>query len=128
MAALVAVDPGTALACFRGQEIAVRARLVACQCEVEGPQVEPAWFGFAESGGILTPPEQTRPPADVRDWFFLHLDPRGEYTRPLPVGNLVSVTGLFDHPDASRCVQKDGPDVQAVPDCRWTFAVTRLER
>lgn len=128
MAALVAVDAGTALACFRGQEIVVRARLVACNCEVDGPGMEPAWFGFVESGGILTPPEQTRPPADVRDWFFLHLDPQGEYTRPLPVGELVSVTGLFDHPDASRCVQTVDGDAQAVPDCRWIFAVTHLER
>jgi hypothetical protein len=128
MAALIAVDPGTALACFRGQEIAVRARLVGCNCEVDAPGREPAWFGFVEGGLLLTPPEQTRPPADVRDWFFLHLDPRGEYTRPLPVGKLVSVTGLFDHPDALRCVQTGDGDAQAVPDCRWTFAVTRLER
>jgi hypothetical protein len=129
MATLAAVDAGTALACFRGQEIAVRARLVGCKCEVEGPGMEPAWFGFGESAGILlTRPDQTRPPADVRDWFVLHLDPQGQYTRPLPVGELVSVRGLFDHPDASRCLQTDDGVAQAVPDCRWIFAVTHLER
>jgi hypothetical protein len=126
---LAALDPGTRLACFRDREINVQARIIPCNCDVDGGSLEPRWFDWGDQPLLLVGPNQTRPPADSKDWFVLHLDPDGDYPRPIPTGRVVTVTGTFDHPASSSCVMHTLPEpgtTEVVPDCRWTFAVTRI--
>ena len=52
---------------------------------------------------MLVEPRLTRPPPDVGDWYWLHLDPAGQRPAALPVGEIVEVTGVFDHPAAAEC-------------------------
>ena len=68
----------------------------------------------------------TKVPPDT-DWFVLNLDPSAEPPDVLPVGQIVEVTGIFDHPGASSCTrtEMDGDPV-ATQGCRLEFAVTRL--
>lgn len=66
-------------------------------------------------------------PHDFADWFELNLDPVGEHPDVLPLGQVVEVTGIFDHPAALTCTrtEMDGSPV-ASQGCRLEFAVTRL--
>jgi hypothetical protein len=76
---------------------------------------------------LLVAPDQTKPPTNAGDWFFLAIDPEAEQPASLPVGKVVDVTGMFDHPAALDC-QVAGMDEPLKPssDCRFDFAVTRL--
>jgi hypothetical protein len=62
------------------------------------------------------------------DWFVLNLDPSGAHPEALPIGQIVEVTGIFDHPAASHCTLTE-MDGEPVPSrgCRLEFAVTRLD-
>jgi hypothetical protein len=117
------------VACFPRLPITVQARLIECECDIDGPTYSPAWFSSTASDGrILVEPALTRPPADAGRWLILELDPAGQHPAVLPVGQVVAVTGMFDHPAAAACTVSDGADGAPVPtqDCRLQFAVTEL--
>jgi hypothetical protein len=125
---LAALPTGVGLACFAGVPITVQARLVSCNCDMDGAWYTPWWF-FLGSGGpdVLVEPGVTRVPSDFADWFVLNLDPAGDHPDELPVGKVVRVTGMFDHPAASSCTRTE-MDGAPVPSrgCRLEFAVTRM--
>ena len=125
---LAALPPGVGLACFARQPITVEARVIRCNCDMDGSWYTPAWF-FLGSGSpnLLVAPDVTTVPRDTADWFFLNLDPAGQHPDVLPVDQVVEVTGIFDHPAASSCTRTE-MDGEPVPSqgCRLAFAVTRL--
>ncbi len=125
---LAALPSGVGLACFPRRPITIRARLIECNCEMDGPWYTPGWF-FLGSGSpkLLVEPTTTHPPADAGTWFVLKLDPAGQHPDVLPVGKVVEATGLFDHPAAAGCTvtEMDGNPVPT-QDCRLAFAVTKL--
>ena len=125
---LAALPPGVGLACFPRVPITVEARLISCNCDIDGSWYTPHWF-FLGSGGpaLLVEPGVTAVPSDVADWFVLNLDPAGEHPDVLPIGQIVEVTGIFDHPAASSCTRTE-MDGEPAPSqgCRLAFAVTHL--
>ena len=125
---LAALPPGVGLACFPRVPITVEARLISCNCDIDGSWYTPSWF-FLGSGSpdLLVEPDVTTVPSDFDDWFVLNLDPSGEHPDVLPIGQIVEVTGIFDHPAASSCTrtEMDGEPVSS-QGCRLEFAVTRL--
>ncbi len=121
---------GARVACFSRRPIAIHARLVWCACVYDGRWLTPSWFG-PESPHLLVEPSQSRAPADNEDWLELLLDPAGRYPAVIPVGEIVDVVGIFDHPDAAGCLRFDVPIETAGPpepwsNCRFEFAVTSL--
>jgi hypothetical protein len=127
LAELVALPVGMALACFSGQPITVQARLVSCNCDIDGPSTEPSWLGIASEPILLVDPDTTTPPDAVDDWFLLHLDPDAGVTA-VPVDEVVDVTGMFDHPASEDCLV-GGFDEPPSPSmaCRFAFAVTAID-
>jgi hypothetical protein len=125
---LAALAPGVGLACFPRVPIGVETRLISCNCDMDGSWYTPSWF-FLGSGSpvLLVEPSVTAVPPDAADWFVLDLDPTGEHPDVLPIGQVVEVTGIFDHPAASGCTrtEMDGQPVSS-QGCRLAFAVTRL--
>ena len=128
---LAALPSPVGLVCFPRKPITIQARLVGCHdCDDIGGQVEPYWFRppLVEWTPLLVEPAQTQPSAPFWDhWFPLILDPTGRHPDPLPLGKIVEVTGMFDHPAAATCTYTE-PDGEPVPSqsCRLRFAVTRL--
>lgn len=127
LAALRDLTDGPALACFAREPITVRARPVSCNCDMDGPPVDPAWLGISAEPILLVDPTETRPPDRTEDWFQLHVDPNAGVTS-LPEGQVVDITGIFDHPAAADCLVTDfdTPPTPSVA-CRFVFAVTALE-
>ncbi len=125
---LTALAPGVGLACYPKVPITIRARLADCNCDIDGPPSSPSWFTLGSGNPpLLVEPGRTGPPRDPGDWLILHLDPDGRHPATLPVGQVVTVTGVFDHPAAANCTMADSDDVQAPSkDCRMVFAVTDL--
>ncbi len=125
---LAALGPGVGLVCFPMVPIKVEARLISCNCDADGAWYTPGWF-FLGSGSpdLLVEPGVTSVPSDFADWFVLNLDPGGEHPEEPPVGKVVQVTGMFDHPAAATCTRTE-MDGKPVPSqgCRLEFAVTRL--
>jgi hypothetical protein len=125
---LAALPRGVGLACFPRVPITVEARLISCNCDVDGSWYTPDWF-YLGSGGpdLLVEPNVRKVPPNVADWFALNLDPTGEHPDVLPIGQIVEVTGIFDHPAASSCTrtEMDGEPASS-QGCRLEFAVTRL--
>ena len=125
---LAALPPGVGLACFPRVPITVEARLIWCNCDIDGSWYTPHWFFLASgSPNLLAEPGVTAVPSDFSDWFVLNMDPTGEQPDVLPIGQIVEVSGIFDHPAASSCTrtEMDGNPVSS-PGCRLEFAVTRL--
>lgn len=125
---LAALPAAVGLACFPRIPITVTARLISCNCDVDGAWFTPEWFSLGTGApGLLAEPGMTRPPTDVADWFWLSLDPAGQYFEVLPFGDVVDVTGIFDHPDAKSCTytEMDG-EPAPTQQCRLIFAVERL--
>lgn len=136
---LAALPRGVGLACFPRVPITADARIVECNCDMDGAWYSPGWFlGASGSPELLVDPDVTRPPHDTGDWFLLNLDPNGQHPDVLPIGRylggtswskpgLVEVTGMFDHPAAASCTMTE-MDGEPAPthDCRLAFAVTRL--
>jgi hypothetical protein len=125
---LAALPPLVGLACFPRVPITVEARLVSCNCDIDGGWFTPHWFSNGTGGPeMLVERGMTKAPANSADWDFLHLDPAGEYPDKLPLGEVVEVTGMFDHPAATSCTftEMDGEPVPS-QGCRLEFAVTRL--
>jgi len=129
--ALTRLQLGARLACFSARPITVQARLIECRCAVDGGGFEPSWFGWGFQPLLLVEPSETHPPADSADWLILMLDPAGRHPNVLPVGQIVQVTGMFDHPSALTCLFQDVPTDLAGPPastsaCRYMFATTSL--
>lgn len=124
---LAALPPGVGLACFPRVPITVQARLLSCYCEFDGAWYTPEWFTLNENPLLLVAPDVTSPPPDMADWFGLNLDPAGQQPAVVPIGKVVEVTGIFDHPAAASCTRTE-MDGEPVPSqgCRLEFAVTRL--
>jgi len=128
--ALAALPRGVGLACFSQEPITVTARLLDCNCDADGSWFTPSWF-FLGSGSptLLVEPDVTHPATSLNpeDWFALNLDPAGEHPDVLPIGEVVEVTGIFDHPAAADCTRTE-MDGDPVPtqECRLEFAVTDL--
>ena len=128
MAGLAALPPAAGVACFSRMPITVQARLISCNCDVDGSWYTPDWFSTGTGSGlVLVRPGQTTAPADPGDWFWLSLDPAGDHPAKAPTGRRVEVTGMFDHPAAKGCTETE-MDGQPTPSqgCRLLFAVTRL--
>jgi len=127
---LATMPPAVGVACFARVPITVRARLLSCNCDIDGASVTPDWFSNTGGGaGLLVPPDVRTVPSDVGDWFHLVLDPTGEHPDVLPVNQQVEIQGIFDHPAAAGCTvtEMDG-EPAASSRCRLAFAVTRLVR
>jgi hypothetical protein len=124
---LAALPEGVGLACFPQVPITVQARLISCACDVDGSWYTPAWFRLNDDPDLLVDLGVTHAPPDMADWFGLDLDPAGQHPDVLPVGEVVEVTGMFDHPAAAICTRTE-MDGESVPSqaCRLEFAVTRL--
>ena len=125
---LAALPPGVGLLCFPRAPITVVARVISCNCDMDGSWYTPSWFWLGSGGPtLLVEPDVTAVPSDVADWFALNLDPSGQHPAVLPLGQVVAVTGIFDHPAASSCTrtEMDGQPV-ASQGCRLAFAVTGL--
>lgn len=127
LGALKKLTDGMALACFARKPITVRARLVSCNCDIDGPPVDPAWFGISAEPILLVDPNETRPPSSPEEWYQLRVDP-GAGVTSLPEGHVVDITGSFDHPAAVDCLVTDfdAPPTPS-PTCRFVFAATALE-
>jgi hypothetical protein len=127
VADLLALSDGMALACFSRDPITFRSRLVACECDIDGALVtDPAWFGTDAEPILLVDPSDRKAPNSPEDWLLLHLDPAASASS-IPVGQVVDVTGMFDHPAAEHCIATE-PDELPVPSpaCRFVFAVTEI--
>ena len=125
---LAALPPGVGPACFPRIPITVKGRLIWCSCDTDGSWYTPGWF-FLGSGSpdLLVEPDATSAPSDRADWFVLNLDPAGQHPDVLPVGEVVEVTGIFDHPAAASCTRTEmGGEPVPSQGCRLEFAVTRL--
>ena len=119
--------PGVGLACFARVPITVRARVVECGCDIDGPPVSPDWFWVGSgSPTLLVDVGETRAPPDSADWFTLLLDPNAELNADLALGAIVEATGIFDHPSAMTCTETEDGQPTASLQCRLAFAVTRL--
>jgi len=126
-ASLAAMPVGVGLACFQQVPITVQARLISCACDIDGAWYTPSWFHLNNNPELLVEPGVTRVPPVTADWFGLNLDPSGQHPDVLPIGKVVQVTGMFDHPAAASCTrtEMDGAPVPS-QGCRLEFAVTRL--
>ena len=129
LTALAALSDGAALACFARDPITVRARLVSCNCDVDGPGTDPGWLGLGLGAPpiLLVDPSDAGPPENPENWFPLHLDPDAGVD-PVPIDAIVDVTGIFDHPAAEGCTVTgfDEPPAPSIA-CRFAFAVTDLD-
>jgi hypothetical protein len=105
----------------------LHAGLIWCACDIDGSSYTPFWFHLNEDPDLLVEPGVTSVPPDMDDWFGLNLDPAGEHPDALPQGEVVEVTGMFDHPAAASCTRTE-MDGEPLPSqgCRLEFAVTRL--
>jgi hypothetical protein len=136
-ATVAAMSPFTALACY-SKPFDFEAWIVDCNCDIDGPFVDPDWLGAM----VIKNPATGQPttallvnpgspvPGDSADWLMVHLDPAGDYPDPLPFEQNVLITGSFDHPAAASCKAPAG--VEIVPKdpvlyCRTTFAITEIK-
>jgi hypothetical protein len=126
--ALAALPAGVGLACFPRVPITVDARVISCACDIDGDWFAPSWFELNNNPNLLVEPRVTSVPPDMSDWFGLNLDPAAEQPHTLPVGHVVTVTGMFDHPAAAACTRSKIGVGQPVPSqgCRLEFAITSL--
>jgi len=61
---------------------------------------------------------------------YLHVDPATTSLDSRPIGAVVEVTGIFDHPAAAGCLWQsliEGPPVPDPACCRTRFAVIGIE-
>ena len=138
---LAALGLGVGLACFPRTNITVRARLVSCACEIDpGGLLRPEWFNVDLRKILIVDPSSDRPPEASAKWFWLVLDPSGEYPDPLPAGHAlpgnewsqvpaVDVTGGFDHPAGASCTDAEAEEpTSRGPSqiCRLSFGVTKV--
>jgi hypothetical protein len=118
--------PSVGLACFARIPITVRARVVECGCDIDGPMIAPDWFSSTGGSPVLLIDVAETRPAKGEDWFLLHLDPAAELNADVALGAIVEVTGIFDHPAAKTCTETEDRQTSPSLQCRLTFAVTKL--
>ncbi len=126
------VSLGERLGCLSQVPITFQARLISCNCDVDGGGYVPRWFGPDDQPLLFVEPSERAVPPEYDQWLILVPDPDGAYPDVLPVGQVVEVTGMFDHPDAWNCTYQDIPIETAGPpmrtsDCRFMFATTSIE-
>jgi hypothetical protein len=131
---LAGLSPGARLACY-DEPFTFAARIVDCNCDIDGGYVLPEWLGVYSLPGsdgqpitaLLVDESETAPQQSTEDWLLLHLDPAGQAPDPLPLGQVVQVTGQFDHPAAATCANPPGYEIVSpdpVLDCRTSLAIT----
>lgn len=113
-----------AIACFGGEELAVRGWYVDLPADAEPPgqcSAEPAWLVCGWGYHMLRP----QPSGWYGDANNLHMkvDPASNVQRP-PRGNWVTVTGMFDHPAAQDCGSSAQQDASFRLMCRMEFVIT----
>lgn len=125
-AALAAIPSPLALVCFPRVPITFEARIIDCNCDVDGGWLEPSWFSWGTYRWLIDPSQTQHDPADPE--FWLHLDPAAKRPSTLPLGQIVTLTGMFDHPAAEACVLHSYYPSGATPSgaCRLEFAVTEI--
>jgi hypothetical protein len=126
-AALAALPPALGLVCFPRTPITVEARIVPCDCDIDGDWFDPSWFTDVSGGNLLIDPARTTADPHVR-MFWLYLDAAARRPETLPSGHVVTVTGMFDHPAAEDCVRHPYYPESALPtgSCRLNWAVTEI--
>jgi hypothetical protein len=133
---LAGLSLGARLACY-AEPFTFAARIVDCNCDIDGGFVEPEWLGVSGVTGpdgpvtaLLVDENRTAAPSDTREWLLLRLDPAATAPDPVPFGTLVEITGQFDHPAAATCVVPEGVEMHPadpVLECRTSFAVTGIK-
>jgi hypothetical protein len=119
---------GYRVGCFAAEPLAIRARLVACECDVDG-RMEPAWLTTDYGPGgpwLLIDPTAARQSPTLSEDLFLIRHPDSPSPDSLG-GALVLVTGMFDHPDAAGCATPVGDGPLSPADCSAIFVVTAME-
>ena len=133
---LASLSAGSKLACY-SEPLTFAARIVDCNCDIDGGFVEPEWLGNSAVPGpdgtpvtaLLIDENETTPPTSAEDWLLLHLDPSATAPEPLPFGEVLEVTGQFDHPSAALCVLPEGVEIgpaDPVLFCRTNLAITGI--
>jgi hypothetical protein len=138
---VASLDFGTAVACFGGERITFDARVLPWDGSIDpGENIRPAMFQYLYAhdgdaaglggGPLLLAPRGTAPgTGSVREDLLLRVAARAPGSNPLPIGDEVFVTGMFDHPAAADCRtdEDDDGDREASPTCRGLFLVTAME-
>lgn len=126
---LRALSPGERVACFGQTPLSVAARLVVCDCDIDAPAFDPPWFGLTLEDGapVLLVDPAMKGPVEAAQGLVFVVDPAAEVEDPLPVGELVDVTGVFDHSAARGCTSETDGESQPDVSCRFAFAVTSLQ-
>jgi hypothetical protein len=121
--ALAAMSRALALVCFPRVPITVKAHIERPSCEVDGPGIYPGWF-LGDCAYLVDPSDPT---GDASIW--LTIDPAAKVPPTLPVDQVVTVTGILDHPAADACLipSWDGYPASVTGTCRLQFAVTEIE-
>ena len=122
---------GYRVSCFGADPLTIRARLVPCECSVDGPYegLEPSWLmpDYGPDGPwILIDPTAAGPSPILSEDLFLIRHP--DSPSPDSLGDaIVLVTGMFGHPDAADCATWVGDGPANPGDCSGTFVVTGIE-
>jgi hypothetical protein len=138
---VASIDYGTAVACFGGERITFDARVLPWDGSIDpGENTRPAMFQYRYAhegnaagfggGPLLLTPKGTAPGAgSPLDDLLLRVAARAPGSDPLPIGDDVVVTGMFDHPAAAGCRADEDYDGEreASPMCRGLFLVTAME-
>lgn len=138
--AVSSLDFGTAVACFGGQAITFGARVLPLDGSIDpGENIRPAMFQYRYAhddgatglggGPILLTPKGTAPgTGSVDEDLLLRLADKAPGSSPLPIGDDVIVTGMFDHPAAADCRADEDYDGNREPSpvCRGFFLVTSI--
>lgn len=138
---VAALDFGTAIACFGGERITFDARVLPWDGSIDpGENIRPAMFQYRYAhdgdsaglggGPLLLAPKGAAPGTGSVDAdLLLRVAAKAPGSSPLPIGDDVVVTGMFDHPAAADCradEDYDG-DREPSPACRGFFLVTAME-
>ena len=137
---LLAIPLGVSVACFGGEELTVQARLAADFADRGCPPdhgATPPWmhpcamlFFPSRTGNGLTGLEAMVPPS------FASCESWSDPTCPIAplFGQLLEVTGSFDHPESALCAESVSGVELNTPDpvfyeyfCRTRFVLTGLE-
>lgn len=138
VAALASLSEAARLACFSRVPITVQARILPCNCSITGPcdTFKPAWFVVTGEYLVIFPPATRSDDVNGQPGVPLLLDPTGAHHDPVPQDQVVTVTGVFDHPAAAGCqenVAEYGDETDPEPvwkpsgTCRTQFAVTSIK-
>lgn len=128
---VAAMPSGFRVGCFGEEPLTIRARLVPCECNVDGPfeGMQPSWLmpDYGPDGPwLLIDADAAGPSPLLTNDLFLTRHPDA----PSPDawgGSIVRVTGMFDHPDVADCGLWVGDGPASPGDCSDTFVVIGME-